>query len=155
MITLDKHFTCLHCEHQFYSEWISIDELGYHVSCPECGSSFDIDVPKGRIIMAITDPTDKEFDSEGNEIDPYLYFTYDLMDTSVHTFCAYDSPEEFLKDWQKRMTNLEENHDFSGTGMWYWVYDEDELICSGAMDPNDEEIFIEYWILPVKNRIYC
>lgn len=156
MKSLDKNFICPHCEHQFYSEWVSIDELGWHVSCPECGGSFDIDVPKGRIIMAITDPPDEEFDSNGNEIDPYLYFTDDLMNTTVHTFCTYDSPEEFLKDWQKRMNDLEENHDFSGVGMWYWVYDGEDLVCSGAMDPNDEEIFRENFPIwdYIKNALF-
>jgi hypothetical protein len=32
-------------------------------------------------------------------------------------------------------------------GMWYWVVADGELICSGACDPYDEEIFEEHWNL--------
>lgn len=92
--------------------------------------------------MAITDPAD-ESDEDKNELDPYRYFTDSLDYTSVHTICIYDSPEEFLEDWQKRMMNMEKNNDHSGTGMWYWVEDNGVLVCSGAMDPNDEDIFFD------------
>ena len=44
MKSLDKNFICPHCEHQFYSEWVSVDELDWHVSCPECGGPQDTNI---------------------------------------------------------------------------------------------------------------
>lgn len=37
--------TCLNCWHIFDGD-VSLDELGWHSACPECGSSFDVDVPE-------------------------------------------------------------------------------------------------------------
>lgn len=46
----------------------------------------------------------------------------------------FDTPEEFVAKWQE----LED-------GAWYWVFDKGEIVCSGAIDPNDIEIFEEHW----------
>ena len=35
---------CLNCGHKF-SGSIELDSLGWHSSCPKCGSSFDVDEP--------------------------------------------------------------------------------------------------------------
>ena len=35
---------CLQCDHE-YDGSISKDDLGWHGNCPECESSFDVDVP--------------------------------------------------------------------------------------------------------------
>ncbi len=121
---------CLSCGHEFDGS-ISKDELGWHSVCPECECSFDVDVPTGRIIMAFAwDETDE-------------YFTDDwLDDNEFATYYAFNTPEEFMTAWRKM-------HDYDNggypDGMWYWVLDNGELICSGACDPNDEEIFEECW----------
>jgi hypothetical protein len=121
---------CLNCGHEFDGS-ISKDNLGWHSSCPECECSFDVDVPTGRIIMAFAwDETDE-------------YFTDSWMDDNEFaTYYAFDTPEEFMTAWRKM-------HDYDNggypDGMWYWVLDNGELICSGACDPNDEEIFEEHF----------
>lgn len=121
---------CLHCENKFDGN-ISYDELGWHSVCPECGGSFDVDVPDGKIVMAFTDPVD---DDEEN---CYKYFTDDFTGECVHTYYAFDTVEEFIKKW---LEIYEEPN-----GMWYWVLDGECCICSGACDPCDIEIFNEYW----------
>ena len=152
MKTLDKKFTCPHCEHPFYSEWVSIDELGYHVSCPKCGGSFDIDVPKGRIIMAFTDPDDCDTCPEDKR---YRYFTERFMDTSFHAYYSFDSGEELLEQWLKMRDKLEEmDHGF---GMWYWILDGESMITCGAMAVDlDEEIIREHFSIwdYIKNALF-
>ena len=116
---------CLHCGHEFDGS-ITKDELGWHSSCPECGCSFDVDVPDGKIVMAFAwDETDE-------------YFTDNWYDNNEFaTYYSFDTPEEFIEAWN----NMVDNPD----GMWYWVLDDGELVCSGACDPYDIEIFEEYW----------
>lgn len=116
---------CLHCEHEFDGS-ITKDELGWHSSCPECECSFDVDVPVGIIVMAFAwDETDE-------------YFTDDWYDDNVFvTYYAFNTSEEFMKAWEKMVDNPD--------GMWYWVLDNGKLICSGACDPYDKEIFEKYW----------
>lgn len=121
---------CLNCGHEFDGS-ITKDNLGWHSSCPNCNGSFDVDVPIGRIVMAFAwDETDE-------------YFTDDWYDgNGIVTYYAFDTPEEFMQAWRKM-------HDYKNGGcpdsMWYWVLDNGELICAGACDPNDEEIFEEHW----------
>ena len=118
---------CLNCGHEFDGS-ISKDELGWHSSCPKCEGSFDVDVPTGRIVMAFAwDETDK-------------YFT-DLWcdDNEIATYYAFDTVKEFMEAWRE----MAENPD----GMWYWVLDDGKLVCSGACDPDDDEIFEEHWEL--------
>lgn len=118
---------CLNCGHEFDGS-ISKDNLGWHSSCSKCNCSFDVDVPTGRIIMAFAwDETDE-------------YFTDDWHDDNKFaTYYAFDTPEEFMKAWKKMA------YPNWPDGMWYWVTDNGELICSGAYDDGDEEIFIEHW----------
>jgi hypothetical protein len=121
---------CLHCDHKFDGT-ISYDKLGWHSSCPECDASFDVDVPEGRIVMAFAfDETDE-------------YFTDNWYDDNEFiAYYAFNTPEEFMAAWEKM-------HDYENGGypdsMWYWVLDNGELICSGACDPNDEDVFKGYW----------
>lgn len=121
---------CLHCEYEFDGS-ISKDELGWHSSCPECGCSFDVDIPDGRIVMAFAwDETDE-------------YFTDDWCDSNEFaTYYVFDTPKEFMNTWYK-MAYCEDG--CCPDGMWYWVLDNKELICSGACDPCDIEIFEEHW----------
>ena len=83
-----------------------------------------------KIIMAFTDPVD------GDE-NPYKYFTDNFTGKGVHSYFIFNTPEEFITKWL-------EIHD-KPNGMWYWVLDKGKCICSGACDPDDIEIFKEYW----------
>lgn len=123
---------CWNCGHEFEGG-ISKDELGWHSYCEECNTSFDVDVPSGRIVMAFTDPVD-DAEDDGNR---YRYFTDDFTGDYVHTYYAFDTVEDFIKKWV-------EIYD-EPNGMWYWVLDNGELVCSGACDPYDIEIFIDNW----------
>lgn len=83
-----------------------------------------------KIIMAFTDPVD------GDE-NPYKYFTDNFTGEGVHVYFIFNTPEEFITKWL-------EIYD-KPNGMWYWVLDKGKLICSGACDPDDIEIFKEHW----------
>lgn len=120
---------CLNCGYEFEGG-ISKDELGWHSSCPKCECSFDVDVPNGKIIMAFTDPID-------DEENRYRYFTDDFTGEYVNTYYAFDTVKEFINKWAEI---CEEPN-----GMWYWVMDGEHCVCSGACDPMDIEIFIDYW----------
>ena len=88
----------------------------------------------GKIIMAFTDPVDT---------DPletrYRYFTDYFTGEGVHTYHIFDTVEDFIYVWLKIYDKP--------NGMWYWVLDNGNCICSGACDPNDIDIFIEHWHL--------
>ena len=47
---------------------------------------------------------------------------------------VFDTPQEFIKKWYE----LDE-------GAWYWVLVNGKVICSGAVDPDDIEIFEAYF----------
>ena len=132
---------CLCCEHEFEGA-ISKDELGWHSVCEDCGSSFDVAVPEGRIVVAFTNPN---YDS----VEPYKNFE---QDSPVENICAYyvfATPDEFVNKWYEMVENP--------AGMWYWVIDTafeypngeigELLITSGACDPGDIEIFNDAWAL--------
>ena len=121
--------TCLNCGCEFEGR-IFKDRLGWHGVCPECKGSFDTEVPKGKIVMAFTDPVDDD-----NE--PYKYFTEKFTGKGIHTYYAFDTPEEFVQKWKKIQGKP--------NGMWYWVMDNEKLICSGACDPDDIMIFENHW----------
>jgi len=87
-----------------------------------------------KIIMAFTDPIDTD--------DPktcYKYFTENFTGEGVHTYHIFDNEKAFINKW----INI---HD-KPNGMWYWVLDNGNCICSGACDPDDIDIFIEHWHL--------
>lgn len=86
----------------------------------------------GKIIMAFTDPVD------GDE-NPYKYFTDNFTGEGVHTYHIFNTVEDFIAKW-------EEINGYAN-GMWYWVLDSGKLICSGACDPDDIEIFKNHWNL--------
>lgn len=139
---------CLNCHYEFEGD-ISLDELGWHSVCPECGSSFDADVPEGRIIMAFTDSVHDAEDTV-DKYSPngkYRYFTDNFTGKGIHTYYAFDTAEEFIKKWLEIYDRP--------NGMWYWVLDmesphENKCICSGACDPDDIEIFNDYFGLDAK-----
>ena len=82
----------------------------------------DPNIPKYKIMVAILD-----YDFEGDY--PEVYNS-----SYAHESYTFDTPEEFIEKWYE----LDE-------GAWYWVYDKGEIICSGAVDPNDIEIFEDYF----------
>lgn len=50
-----------------------------------------------------------------------------------HKKYEFSSPKEFVEHW------------YGMEGDWYWVFHLGELICSGAIDPSDIEIFEEHF----------
>ena len=124
---------CLHCENKFDGN-ISYDELGWHSVCPECGCSFDVDVPDGKIIMAFI----------GRNIDfgniDFTKFEDDHTKNEIYSYRAYNSVKSFMNRWRK----MAEKPD----SMWYWVIDgtNGEYITTGACSiDGDKEIFKGYF----------
>ncbi len=130
---------CLCCDHEFEGT-ISKDELGWHSVCEDCGSSFDVDVPEGRIVVAFTNP---DYDSA----EPYKNFEQDRPIENICAYYAFAAPDEFINKWYEMVENP--------AGMWYWVIDTEfeyangekgeHLITSGACDPGDIVIFNDVW----------
>lgn len=128
---------CLQCGHEFEGS-ISLDELGWHSSCPSCGGSFDVDLPEGRFAIAFADDSDPSKDRAN--------FTDTFPGAAVRTYHAFDTPEAFVAFWNQLVEQPE--------GMWYWCLDfrsespcEEQhpvCFCSGACDPGDIDCFAEY-----------
>lgn len=131
------HLTCLNCEHEFDGD-VSLDALGWHSACPECKSTFDVDVPDRRFVIA--------FAKDGPPDDPCRYQTDSFTGEGVASIHAFGTAEEFIECWKKLSEQPE--------GMWYWCLDAYPgqsytnepvfCICSGACDPSDIEIFAAY-----------
>lgn len=96
---------------------------------------------ENKIVMAFTDP-DENLDN------PYEVFTDNYVEDNVKIMFVFDTPEEFLETFN-RIINDEEGP----YGMWYWVLDHGEQICSGACDPNDIDIYEEHWNLNKEDDI--
>ena len=97
---------------------ISKDELGWHSKCSNCESYFDVEVPKGKIIMAFAWDESRES------------FTDNWCDDNlIDTYYAFDTVSEFIEAWKK----MSEKPD----GMWYWLVDNGYCFCSGACGPED------------------
>lgn len=80
-----------------------------------------MNIPKDKIMIAVLD----------YDIYPYPEeYTGDNLQEQYF----FDTPQEFIKKWYE----LDE-------GVWYWVFVNGEEICSGAVDPNDLEIFEDYF----------
>lgn len=122
---------CLNCKHEFDGT-IAYDELGWHSSCPECSSSFDVDLPEGSIVMAFADP-DEEAEN------PYGNFTESIRDVCISSYYAFSSRREFLKKWEEKIYNEEPD------GMWYWAIEGDNCITYGGPDPGDIELICDAW----------
>lgn len=99
---------------------------------------FNMNLLKGKIVMAFTDPLDA-LTEDYNELtdDNYKYFTDDFTGEGIHTYYLFDTKEEFIDKWK-------EIHD-KPNGMWHWCLDDGKCFCSGACDPYDIEIFEEYF----------
>lgn len=116
---------CLLCDYEFDGT-ISRDKFGWHSVCPECGGSFTVDVPEGRIVMAFAD------DTRLRNCTAYLE-----DGVSVSEYFALDDPRTFLEFWKAKLDELE--------GAWYWLLDDDECFCSGLLDPEDRVIIGEHF----------
>lgn len=57
----------------------------------------------------------------------------DFEESMPHKKYEFDTPKEFVEHW------------YGMEGDWYWVFHAGNLICSGAIDPNDIEIFEEHF----------
>lgn len=133
---------CLQCGHEFEGT-ISYDELGWHSSCPECDGSFDVDVPKGNIVMAFAAKVDGD--------NPYVNFTDNLKDACIISYYAFSSRKDFLKKWEEKIYNEDPD------GMWYWVVEGDHCITSGGPNPEDIELICDAWGVEAENSydIWC
>lgn len=122
---------CLHCENKFDGN-ISYDELGWHSVCPECGCSFDVDVPDGKIIMTFIGRNIENID--------FTKFEDNHTKNEIYSYRAYNSVKSFMNRWRK----MAEKPD----SMWYWVIDgiSGEYITAGACSiDGDKEIFKDYF----------
>lgn len=124
---------CLHCENKFDGT-ISYDEFGWHSVCPECGCSFDVDVPEGKILMVFA----------GRNINfgniDFTKFEDNHLKNEIYSYRAYNSVKSFMNRWRK----MAEAPD----SMWYWVIDgtTGEYITTGACSiDGDKEIFKDYF----------
>lgn len=63
------------------------------------------------------------------------YFTDDFNAEGTSEIHTFDTPQEFLDKWEELMKE----------GHWYWVLDGDDIVCSGVCEPDDIEIFEDYW----------
>lgn len=124
--------TCSNCSHEFEGRVI-LDELGWHAVCPSCGSSFDVDLPEKRYVIAIAFMPEDEYD---------LYFENEFVSTGYTQLYAFPNYKALLRSWKRIAADP--------PSMWYWVvdvYGENGLttIVSGAIDPSDDEIIAEYF----------
>ncbi len=130
--------TCANCYHIFNGT-ISLDNLGWHSVCPECGSSFDVDIPKGRIKMFFMDTAS----GATEDFDDYY------RSAAVCNFYAFDSVKDFIAKWKE----ISKDPD----SMWYWCYDGEIEDCncfySGACDSSDIDIFREHFFFDEQNRM--
>ena len=95
---------------------------------------------ENKIVMAFTDP-------DNNLDNPYAVFTDNYVEDNVKIMFVFDTPEEFLETFNRIIDSEEGPY-----GMWYWVLDHGEQICSGACDPDDIDIFEEHWNLNKKEN---
>lgn len=120
---------CLHCGNK-YDGTISYDDLGWHSSCPECGCSFDVDVPEGKILMLFA----------GWDTDYGIGFEDNHLKNEIYSYRAFNSVRNFMRKWRQ----MAEKPD----SMWYWVIDTErnDYVTTGACAIDcDREIFKDYW----------
>lgn len=104
------------------------DKWQWTATCKNCGKTFPVTVSQGKIIMAFVD----------NDRDDYHdFFTDEFLGKEIISYYAFSDADSFLEKWREIAGNPD--------GMWYWVLIDGEVICSGACDPGDEEIFAEYF----------
>jgi hypothetical protein len=94
-----------------------LEELGYGHLVPPY-------IPEDKIMIAVMD-----YDYDITDGYPEEY-----REQYAHETYEFDTPQEFIKKWYE----LDE-------GAWYWVFADGEEILSGAVDPNDIEVFEDYF----------
>ena len=129
-------FKCNHCEKDFQGA-ISWTGTGWTAKCPFCGETINVEVPKGRFVIAFSEDCDPEKDKEN--------FTDNFPGPRIRTYHAFETADQFIEFWKKLSEDPE--------GMWYWCVDlEGEpktngfcCFCSGACDPDDlTDSFLRY-----------
>lgn len=120
---------------------IKFGKDGWYTTCPVCGEEKSLDIPtsfEGKIAMLfVAQP----------EGDPHKYFidglrVEDLKKVEFVSVEVFDDPKQFMKTFYKKANFFPGYYPDS---MWYFVFDDNYCICSGACDPYDEEIFTEYF----------
>ena len=102
--------------------------MGWHSVCPKCGSSFDVDVPKGKFVMAFASNQHPEC------------FTFDWRDdNALVSYYAFDSVNDFLDMWIGKVDEPDSD--------WYWVLEDGEVVLRGEVSPYDLFIFQDRWDL--------
>lgn len=120
---------CLSCGHEFNGS-IELDNLGWHSVCPECDSSFDVDVPNGKIIVC--------FAALDTVLGPG--FVDDHTENCLESYYAFESAGDLAKAWWKWAEHPD--------SMWYWVIDAtcNEYVTTGACAIDcDMELFKDWW----------
>ena len=82
-------------------------------------------VPKDKIMIAILDD---------DYYTKHHSYPSEYSDNYAHTSYIFDTLQEFIEKWYE----LDE-------GVWCWVFVDGKEICSGAVDPDDIEIFENYF----------
>lgn len=101
--------------------------------CPECRHTMKLKLPEARIVMLFANDDTEEFFT--NEYQPFH---------QIISYYAFDDPESFVRTWKRVVKDPD--------GMWYWVYDNGRLVCSGACDEVDADILEEYFDIPIFNK---
>lgn len=134
---------CLDCG-ELYEGRIDYVDGFWRKKCPNCGEPGIEPMSESKIRMAFTDPV------HGDEM-PYKYMTDHFEGRGITHIFNFSSEKEFLKKWFDLFRRP--------MGMWYWVLyrknlgEDYKLICSGAVDPGDIEIFVEQMDFGLKRPI--
>lgn len=105
------------------------DELVKEVLAKIKNNSFTHLIPEDKIVMMFVDDSNRDKDSEN--------FTDNYKGQYVKYYRQFETYDSFIEEW-KRISERP-------IGMWYWVITEGKCICSGACDPDDIEIFEDYF----------
>lgn len=117
---------CDNCRKMLDMEVVFKEPSKFTAKCPICGIENDVNISFDKcIIMAFADDSNKSF------------FTDNYTGENIRSIYAFDTISGFLHKWKK----LVECPD----SMWYYVLDKGDLICSGACDPYDIEIFKDHF----------
>lgn len=66
---MKKKYVCPHCDLCFEDE-STIDQFGWHVTCPKCGGSFDTDEFDKRFVIAIADDWNNKYEELWDDFNP-------------------------------------------------------------------------------------
>ena len=83
-----------------------------------------VNIPQDKIMLALLD---HNYEVNGS-------YPAEYSNEYARIKFVFDTPEEFIKKWYE----LDE-------GAWYWVFVNGRCICSGAANPDDIEVFENYF----------